>query len=99
MLFKALNSFYANCGFLSSTFYSSLRPKEYWKGVGVGESGRQPELRLLSDFALRLLTAAASEAACERSFGYLKLLIGDRRRRMSEKTIFYLMIVSICSRI
>jgi hypothetical protein len=67
----------------------------YWYGVRGDHTPLGRFTNKFADLAVRLLTATASEAACERCLGHLKLIIGDRRRRLDKNTAFYLAVLSV----
>jgi hypothetical protein len=50
---------------------------------------------LLAHIAKTVFCTSASEAACERIFSRLKLLVGDRRRKLNPTTAFYLLLLTL----
>jgi hypothetical protein len=58
---------------------STLRTSRvrFWEGVAVKMDKR------IGSVAIALMTAAASEAACERAFSYLRLILTNRRHRLT----------------
>ena len=90
----ALNQFLTPVGLLNRRVKEEDDPLQYWYSVRSDHTpAGRPALKL-AELAVRLLTSAASEAACERRLGHMKLIVGDRRRRLDKNTLFYLAVLS-----
>jgi hypothetical protein len=89
-----LQRFLSN-GFANHPMYEDDNAYDYWRMVQHDPAPDNRVPHRLAEIAVRLLSSTASEAACERSFGYMKLLIGDRRRRLGTETVFYLMVLAL----
>jgi hypothetical protein len=66
----------------------------FWESL-ISLPGSNSKNLLLAQLAKAVFCIPASEAPCERIFSRLKLLIGDRRRRLNATTAFYLLLLSL----
>jgi hypothetical protein len=66
----------------------------FWESL-ISLAGINANNLLLAQIAKTVFCIPASEAPCERIFSRLKLLIGDRRRRLNATTAFYLLLLTL----
>jgi hypothetical protein len=65
----------------------------FWESILTLAANNTNHL-LLANIAKTVFCTCASEAPCERIFSRLKLLIGDRRRKLIATTAFYLLLLT-----
>jgi hypothetical protein len=61
-----------------------MSPVEYWKFY-AGSSDEA--MKIAGDFAIRMVGCGVTECGVERVFSHINWLVGDKRRKLSEKSL------------